>query len=207
MVWGNTEVTILRLGLVQDKMIYAGRPIIHRDSSIDGGVFLGGRQREAIVVDFEKDCYLKEIYEKAKREILEKDFLRKERALPVVYETVDEAMPIRDEKELNRILDKYNLWKDKKVQLGIFINEGVGVCRHCTLACAAILERFKKENIIQGKASVDRSMQGILAHAWCRYTNSGGKVFILDVSNKYLGPLEENINKANWDYRRPGEIK
>jgi len=47
----RTIIMSRRLGL-EDSM-YFGRLVIHRDSPIDGGVYLGKYQREAIVVDSE----------------------------------------------------------------------------------------------------------------------------------------------------------
>ena len=70
--WGKTKAAVERLlqegkiYVVNGEFFYEGRPIIHRDSGIDGGVYLGESEREAIVVDIENSPLLQRIYEKAK---------------------------------------------------------------------------------------------------------------------------------------------
>ncbi len=196
--WNKTQRMQERLGV---KDYYQGRPIIHRDSPVDGGVYLGEGQREAIVVDSEKYPKLRELYKKAKTKATKGGTIREEEILRAVYETVKEAMPNQNNEAVNNLISKAGLQRDRKVALDFFIENGVGVCRHYALACAALLELFKKKGWIGGKISVDRNATNLGGHAWCRYTNSAGQVIILDVARNYLGSLEKGNER--WDYQRP----
>jgi|TARA_B100002003_G_C14024257_1_gene493891 hypothetical protein len=200
--WNKTQVMKRRLGLIGTEL-YKGRPPTCRDSPIDGTVYLGQGQREAIVVDFKKDHKLRGLYERVKDESLENGVFKKGRILGAVYQAVKESMPRQDYEAVKEIIHKYGVQEDGKVLLGLFIREGVGVCRHDALACAALLERFKEEGIVKGRASLDRNSNYLGGHAWCRYTNSGGEVFILDVAQNFLGRLEESLNEDRWAYQRP----
>ena len=202
--WNKTQVMKVRLGLRNlENEFYQGRPVIHRDSRIDGGVYLGQGQREAIVVDFRKDHKLMDLYEKVKDKSLKNGVIKKSRILGAVYGAVKESMPRQDYEAVKEIINRYGVEEDGKISLGVFLEEGAGVCRHDALACAALLERFKEEGIVKGRASLDRNSNHLGGHAWCRYTNSGGEVFILDVAQNFLGRLEESLNEDRWAYQRP----
>jgi len=225
--WDRTQEMKQRLKGKIDRGYYGGRHIIHRDSDIDGGVYLGKNQREAIVVDSEKHPRLRELYETSKDKMTGnrcegrisqvvgdnfEDFsearyheayyyITENSVLKAVYDTVDEAMPNRDKEAVEEILDEHGVEKDGKISLDIFIGRGVGVCRHLALTCAALLELFKKDGVIKGKPGVDRNSNGSNGHAWCRYTNPDGEIFILDVG-RYMGKLSDASEKR-WFYERP----
>lgn len=198
--WNKTNLMEKRLNI---NGVYQGRPIISRDSKIDGGVYLGQGEREAIVVDYSKSPKLRELYEIAKGKSVEGGAINKKRILRAVYDSVKEAMPKQSDEAVNELIQKYNVEKDGKISLDVFLKEGVGVCRHDALACAVLLEQFKKKGIIRGKPSVDRNSNNRGGHAWCRYASDSGKVFILDVRQKYLGSLEDSLEKSKWNYQRP----
>jgi len=198
--WNKTHFMKQRLGIDE---FYQGRHIIHRDSKIDGGVYLGQGQREAIVVDSEKYPRLRELYGEAKKKATENGSIKKDKILEAVYETVKEAMPIQDNDAVEKIIDEYSVRNDGKISLDVFLEEGVGVCRHDALACAALLELFGKDGITRGKASVDRNSTNLGGHAWCRYKNSGNEIYILDVAQDYIGKLED---ASNWEYQRPEDF-
>ncbi|RME54805.1 hypothetical protein D6777_02620 [Candidatus Woesearchaeota archaeon] len=196
--WINTVLTRKRLeDKIQDDT-YKGRPLIFRDSRINGGVYLGSNRREALVVDFDKDSYLSSLYEQAKEKCFMGRKFVKQLVLPTVYSLVQNSMPER----LPHGFLKYSQFKDDvKVYLGFFIKNGKGCCRHRALATAALLEKFADEGYIRGKASVDRNIIGKDSHAWCRYTAHDGTVVILDTQFDYLGPL----NTKPWDYMRKSD--
>ncbi len=206
--WNKTRVMIERLKQkkkikkIGDRDFYQGRPIIHRDSEINGGVYLGQGEREAIIVDFEKHPKLRELYSTAKNKATVNGTIRKDLILQAVFQTVAETMPIQDNDAVERIVRKHGVEKDGKIALDVFLEEHTGVCRHDALASAAILELFKKEGIVNGKPSVDRNSTYLGGHAWCRYTNSVGEVFILDVAQGYLGRLEDASKQNKWAYKR-----
>jgi hypothetical protein len=191
-------------GLIRKEKYFQGRPIIGRDRPINGGVYLGGSEREAIVVDDKKDEQLEKIYKRLLdiRQLAEqngKSF--KDGILNDVWELVDDVMPYDkiNVKRVNNALPG----QDSKVYLSSFL--GGGICRHQALLTAYLLERLAKEGKVNGKVSVDRNyVSGIGGHAWARYTNSAGEVFILDTAQNYIGKLKD-INHNRWFYERPEE--
>lgn len=203
--WDRTFCMTQRLEDRLDEDFYKGRRVIKRDSPIDGGVYLGKSEREAIVVDSVKYPAIRKLYEKAKEKALVDRVdisVAKNLILNAVYDTVKEAMKY-DEKAVDALVNLVNCGKDRKIALDMFIDRKIGVCRHMALACGALLEMFVKEGYLRGKVSIDRNkIRG--GHVWCRYTNSGGTVYILDVAQGYIGKIE---NAKNWDYRRPDESK
>ena len=197
--WDRTEFASKRLEAVLEGELYRGRRIIHRDSPIDGGVYLGKGEREAIVVDSGKDIQILELYEKIKKMARVDVPGFKGRILNAVYDTVIKSM-VPNEPEIEGLLKMLNVGQDGKITLGSFLALKIGDCRHMALACGISLELFKKEGYIKGSASIDRNTVYHRGHVWCRYTNSSGKVFILDAAQKYIGKLNY---ARNWDYKRP----
>lgn len=197
----------------------AGRRIIGRDEKIDGGLYTGTYGGEAIVVDTKKypEAYnglLSEVMTKITRE---DGAIDRAEVLGTVFRTVSEKMKYSQSGVDNLLqeiaegkgLDKFPDFT--KVELSDFIDEGIGVCRHQALTVGIILEKLKETGVIRGDVSVDRSMgwspkgerEG---HAWVRYTNRAGQVYILDVAMGYIGPLEAaEGEKRGWDYLRPEE--
>jgi hypothetical protein len=182
---------------------YQKRPIIHRNTPVLGRVYLGASPREAIVVDSEKYPALKKLYEEAKKRATDSSGkINKGMILGAVYNVVKEKME-PDEEKVDEIIEELGVGNDGKVALDVFIERGVGVCRHHALTCAALLELFKIDGYIRGTPSVDRNSTELGAHAWCRYTNSRGEVFILDPTLGFLGRLEDAEEKGIWQYKRP----
>ena len=203
--WDRTVIMMRRLSL--DEGLYSGLPVIHRDSPIDGGVYLGKGQREAIVVDSQKyPRLLKKLYEIAKKRAMKNETLKKDKILNAVYETVSEALPIQDDNAVRNLIKDYGFQNDIKVSLDLFLNSGIGVCRHSALACGALLELFKKDGIIRGEVSIDRNSTFLGGHAWCRYTSFNRRIFILDVTLQYLGALNDASEKSIWGYKRLEDI-
>jgi len=185
---------------------FQGRRVIGRDMPVIGGVSLGVGRREAITVDIDSSrgyTKLRELYGQARLAASTGGAVERNRVLPAVYETVNSAFKNRSTEAVNALLAKYKVGPDQKIALDVFIAEGVGVCRHVSLACAALLEMFKQEGHIRGEISVDRNGTDEGAHAWCRYTSYSGEVVILDVMQGYFGTLNESTEKAYWDYFRP----
>lgn len=183
--------------------LYKGRPIIQRDSPIDGGVYIGEKEREAIVVDSQKFPELNKLFEKTKARATFHGKVNKNLILQAVYDTVKEAYPNNDSNDLNSLLSKHNVHSDQKIALDVFLKEGIGVCRHTALTCGVLLELFKKKGYLKGTPSIDRNtIPKIGGHAWCRYTNSSGEVFILDPVQNYLGKLSEVPKNHSWIYKR-----
>ena len=91
--WDKTKELRRRLNLRDlERELYQGRHIIHRGSSIDGGVYLGQNQREAIVVDFKKDPKLRGLYEIIKDKSSEMGVVKRGKILRTVFDTVKESI-------------------------------------------------------------------------------------------------------------------
>lgn len=205
-LWNKTVVMKKRL----DNKLYAengntcyqGRPIIHRDSPVDGGVYLGQGSREAIVVDSKKYPLLNKLYEEAKGKVTENGVVQNNKIPQAVYDTVSKHMKY-DDHAVELLVIKLGVEHDGKVALDRFIQEGVGVCRHQALACAAIFERFKKDGYLKSEISVDRNSDTGGGHVWCRLNKPNGEKYIIDVAQHYVGSLENAKGKNRWDYERP----
>lgn len=210
--WDKTEIGVAR---VQNTPFYAeskrekffkGRPIIGRDKAINGGIYLGASAREAIVVDDQKDQQLNDAYDeliKLRKKAQEHGETFKQGVLLDAYNLVKRLIPY-DLNNTDRIVESL-VEPDSKIGLSVFF--GGGVCRHQALLLAYFLERLVKEGYLKGKVSIDRNfVDGKGGHAWVRYTNSVGKVFILDPSQNYVGSLDDiERDDQKWFYERPEE--
>lgn len=124
-------------------------------------------------------------------------------ALRTVFNMVTEMMPYN--KEAVDVIANTRR-PGAKIGLNVYIQNHVGVCRHQALFMGYLLEKLTDDGILHGRASVDRNfIEGEGGHAWVRYVNSEGKVFILDTAQNYVGTLDDSKSNANWDYRRPKE--
>lgn len=215
--WNKTryaEERIRRSGFFEERGIFKrekkfqGRLIIGRDRKINGGVYLGGSEREAIVVDDKKDPAIARIYQELINRRLDaqrRGMGFKEGVLEEVWHLVNQVMPYNEyqvEDVVSRLPEP-----DSKIYLSAFI--GGGVCRHQALLTAYLLERLANEGLVGGKVSIDRNFVPKLGgHAWVRYTNSAGEVFILDSAQPYKGRLDEMSDKEyRWFYERPEDTR
>lgn len=183
---------------------YEGRHVIGRDTDIDGGVYLGGGEREAIVVDSEYGA-IPELYEEAKEQAKNAasraDGRTKDYALFAAYDTVRDAVEF-DGEAVDNIVERNNVAEDGKIALDSFINNGVGKCRHQALATGAVIEQFQEDGYLTGDVSIDRNQDDRGGHAWVRYETSGGDIQIIDPTQDVFAPLEQTVDES-WDYARP----
>lgn len=191
------------------------RPTIGRDTAISGGVYEGRYGGEAIVVDADKYPALNAALEEVKTRITSADgTINKHLALTAVFKYVSEHMKY-SKPAVRTIFETRARGVDgTKVALDVYINAGVGVCRHQALFAGALFEGLVKEGILSGRVSVDRNRvkhdndDEYDGHAWTRYTNSAGEVFIIDVAQERVGPLESFMaarrsgDRRVWDYGR-----
>ncbi len=217
--WEKTARTLRRLehkGQLRDEggtKYFKNRFIIHRDSLIDGGIYPGEEEREAIVVDTAKSPKIMELFEKAYTKChhtitliqdIHTDKFDELEILRTVYDMVKDALPNQTVSATDKLIGALNVKKDAKASLDVFLENGIGTCRHDALLCGVLLELFKKKDIIKGQISVDRNnMNDKEGHAWCRYTAIAGEIFILDVSRDYFGGLKDTEGKTSWIYKRP----
>lgn len=183
---------------------FGRRPIIGRDVPVIGGVYLGASSREAIVVS-ENSKIMTEFYEIIRDQLDEARDAGvniKSRVMKMVFDYVLEAMPYSQE-GVDKIAKDFKLGKDKKISLDIYLLRQSGVCRHQALMVAYVLESLKRDGYVRGNVSVDRNtVKGLGGHAWVRYTNSRGEVYIIDPAQKYLGRLRDTQDDR-WFYERP----
>ena len=194
MKWDRTARAVERVtarGQVTESgttKLYHNRAIIGRDSPIDGGIYIGAYQREAVVVDFFSSPMLKSIFERAKLDISARSLRAELDILKAVYVAVDRAMAY-DLDAVEELVREQGVQEDGEISLGVFADHGIGVCRHMALTCGVIIERLIEEGVMEGSVSVDRKTFKEGGHAWCRYKGPDGAVFIIDVAQKYCGKL------------------
>jgi len=211
--WDRTEVAKAALGDA-----YAERPAIERDTRIKGGVYYGA-SREAISVNpSDYPAVYSDLYSAARRRAMTGGSIEPGKILRAVYKTVLWSMPytqkgvqqLLQNEAQSRGLAKFP--PGKVIDLGAFMKQHVGVCRHQALACAMLLETFKDDGFLIGNVSVERNSrwdpkrEQTDGHAWARYTSQNRQVVILDVAQRYFGPLGtlEELG-SRWNYMRPEE--
>ncbi len=210
--WGYTQsakgIDEIRR-LLNDK-----RHLIERDGSVLNGIYSGGYGGEAIVVDYDREHeYYDRIVDSALDRALKPDGTPdKGRILDSVFEVASETMAYSLD-GADKVNDELGVKDYQKVSLAAYAEAGIGVCRHQALLVTTMLEILHNRGIISGTASIDRNIQWPEegdpgGHAWVRYTNSAGQVYILDVAQKFIGTLDESQSReSGWNYLRPQEIE
>lgn len=189
------------------------RPIIGRDTPINGGVYVGAGEREAIVVDDAKEQLLVDAYaellERRIADVVKNDHRMNQGVLEDVFALVREKIPYSQaivDEVYRKVLQSPNN-PNHKVSLGSYILHKGGVCRHQALLGAYLLEKLAQEGILRGRVSVDRNtVPGKGGHAWIRYTGSHGVVSIIDPAQGYIGRLMD-VKEDRWFYERPEDAK
>jgi hypothetical protein len=206
--WNLTRKVEKRLKLRSENRIdKKGRPVIARDTPINGGVYYGPGQREAIVVNDINQPELRNAYQELisrRQQIATKGGSFKAGFLKTVFEITEELIPTNEQKT-DQLITKYI--QDKDVDLAVFIRNRSGVCRHQALLAGYLLEKAIQNGIIHGQVSIDRNLDTAkqACHAWVRYTNSAGQVYVLDIAQHFLGRIEDT--KGNWSYERPVAVE
>lgn len=186
---------------------YMNHPILGRQStSVDGGVYLGGSAREAIVVDGKSDA-IKGVYDSLNAD-LQSSLQRNETLLTrvillKVMHKVQEVMPY-NEVVAEKIGRQHS--GDKLVGLSTFLKERAGVCRHQGLLAAYLVERLIRDGYMVGGVGVERNtvpgMGG--THAWAVYKAPQGgveQVIVVDPAQSFVGTKAQAQQEGRWDYR------
>lgn len=187
--------------------VYDGRPLIGRDTPIQGGVDYGTFPGPAIVVDPAK--YPRE-FAAFYREVIDRvtyaGVVDRGEVLGAVFDVVRSRMQYSAARSDEMAAGQP---QGQKVALNVYMDAGVGTCRHMALVAGTLLEMLKEDGHIRGDVSIDRSEQWnprqerYSGHQWVRYTNARGEVYVLDPAMGYLGHLDGA--KARWNYSRPDE--
>ncbi len=202
---------------------YLSRPVIgSRMSNIIGGVYLGAHAREAIVVDdvseSEGDKKLLHFYQNEFLPKLQKDLhlycdiTRGANAnvwviLACIYHAVAKAIPYSSLKT-KALLEKHFPagQQDEKIHLAGFITNKTGICRHQALLGGYLIEKLLVETFphirLDGYFSIERNKFVDGAHAWTRFTDATGEVWIIDAAQKQFGRLKD-LKNTGWIYERP----
>ncbi len=216
------EVAELRGQLKREeggRKTFWGRETIGRDSEIGGAstatVDIRSWQAgaEAIVVDGKSpetkqfyQAYMDGVFAKL-RQATEKSgnsWVSEPEVTRAVFETISEKMAYDMElvndwsARLHQIAPEH-----RKVNLGAYLQEGKGVCRHMALMAAWLGGELKEMGYLKGKLTAEVNQNSrIGAHEWARYTDVNGNVTIIDPAQRYYGPLNDS---NSWDYRRDEE--
>ena len=182
-------------------------PIIGRDTAINGGIYLGGSEREAIVVDEDHDPELNNFYNEVVAELTRQSHgqgsLGTQELLDIIFKNAVAKMRY-DGRAIAEIADHFS--GDQKIALGYFLSRQIGVCRQQALLVGYVIERLIRERKSNGYISVDRNELYAGAHVWARYTSAKNQIYILDPAQKYCGRIEDvKYKKRAWSYKRPGE--
>ncbi|MCA9348437.1 hypothetical protein KC867_03440 [Candidatus Saccharibacteria bacterium] len=185
---------------------YLNHPILGRDSkSVEGGVYMGGSAREAIVVDG-KSVAMQKVYkgiESDLRQSFEQNATLPLRAILLkVMDHVQNAMPY-DSSKTEEISHQYH--GDKLVGLSTYLERGAGVCRHQALMAAYILENLVRDGHILGEVGVERNTVEDLGgtHAWAVYKTSSNdkyEVIVVDPAQSFVGTKNQAQHEGRWEY-------
>lgn len=231
---GNTALVLARLGqnagfeppTPEDERApygrYWNRPIIGRDSPIDGGVYIGRKPREAIVVDMSQPGPVREVYETWLKQIQQlapvwpwqhtengqRRAVRKylNTHLPqLVRALVVRELPF-DRTVVAKVAQEHTLGPDDKVRLDVYLRRHGGVCRHQVCLIGALLERLIHEGWLEGAVSIDRKfVPKQYSHAWVRWTTANGKAWIFDAAQDIWTRLDDCEPERRWFYARENE--
>lgn len=186
---------------------YMNHPIIGRASkSVDGGVYLGGSAREAIVVDG-KSVAMENAYKDITSEL--RELFERSETLPIqsilvkVMHKVQEVMPYDGRKA--EAIGWYH-HGDKLIGLSTYIKERAGVCRHQGLLAAYIIENLIKDSYMLGTVGVERNTVEDRGgtHAWAVYKkgpNGAGGVIVIDPAQSFVGTKAQALRGGRWEYR------
>lgn len=204
--------------------VYANRPVIARDTPINGGVWpVGGRHGEALVIDDQK--YPKDFNDKYDEILNRLGLGASSRRIPLNGIMRARGKYSDELEKLNTVFDvvsktlRYDLESTRaiardyqKVTLNSYMREGVGVCRTQAALGAYFIERLIKDGILRGNVSIDRNTSETLdgvsgGHAWTRFTDEQNRVYIIDPAQKFVGKLSDAQKQSDrWDYRRTEDI-
>ena len=196
---------------------YRGKRIIARDTPINGRTYVcvsedshGGEIVEATMVDDKSDKELDKAYKLLRDRLGEKTTLEKKRVgelVRVVNQVTKEVMPNSDHDRISaEFADKSH--RGEPVSLGEYVEKGLGLDRHRALLAGYLLERLKDDEYIHPWGiSIDRNYVPDKGdHAWVRYVNRAGEVFVIDPMFGFAGRLDDS-NRPNWPYERDEDKK
>lgn len=205
---GNTAILLQRLnasGLVEPGSAadaplgwYHGWRIIGAQTRIDGGIYLGRKPREAIVVDMRRpgsdlrrlyETWLARLRDDRDDEAVRRDL--REHLAARVAELVRGYMPY-DEEAVRRLDALGLLQPDQPIDLDVFLHARGGVCRHQVCMVGALLERLVDHGWLFGRVSLERKhVPGWFSHAWVRFDDADGAQWVFDPAQQRYGRVRD----------------
>jgi hypothetical protein len=194
-------------------------------------VYFIARHWEVVVMDSDDDPWLGEALHRIETIVRRLPLRTTASSLHAIFTLVCWLMPYNSN-AVRRVKHKYaGLGEQRervKLPLGMFGREGGGVCRHQGLLAAAMMERLVGLGLLNGKWSVERNMVhdtsgeffddededgnkipavGSAGHAWARFTEPDGTVWIVDPAQGWCRPIEDiPARYGHWRfYARIGE--
>lgn len=188
-------------------------PLITSKSKANYGVYLGqGSSREGIVVNrFDRplEDFINAWTQESGRQRYNLNTPIEQILRRVSVRVADAFGGFKDmPKKVDALNQEYGLTEDKLVNLGFYLEKGIGVCRHRALTAAILLQTLVDTNVLQAEITVNRNtIPGRGAHAWCRVKDlRSGKVFIVDPMMDFVGSTAQ-VTPKNWPYLRARDIK
>lgn len=196
---GNERISIDTAGDLQIDNF----PILTGESTeFNGHLSVGAGAREALLISDQNPEFshiYNSVYSQVIQQLQEQIDARqnyKEHVFTSLFDVLHSTFPNRNVKALDSFLEKLHIPDnaDAVINLGEFMQAGIGVCRHNVALGAYLLERMHNESWVGGQARIKRStVPEMGGHAWIEYTNSDGQVIILDpMTNE--ADLLDNIN-------------
>lgn len=217
---GNTAILLERLtpgdGYVppesgEDDAPYGwfqDRHVIGSQSRVGGGVYLGRKPREAIVVDVRAGGLLRQSLAAWLDDLLVevesglRGPQRPEALVRAVRRQLDTNLPHRlanlvqrtlpfDEAAVQAVARDLKLQPDQCVPLDAYLARKGGVCRHQVCFLGAALELLAADGWLAGRVSIVRKhVPGYFSHAWVRWTRARDNVvFVFDAAQDVFSPL------------------
>ena len=197
---------------------FRDRHIIGTGTRVLGGVFLGHRAREALIVD-ETDPKLQKrlrTFIQMRKDAIHQSFLDggavAEKDTLVLREAFARQLPealfaftrtylVYDESRVARIFREAQLEVDAEFSLDHYLTAHFGVCRQMVLFLVAMFELLEKQGLTKGRMFLARChIPNFLIHAWARYESLDGSVLILDPAQNFLGSLDQGGDMGKFVY-------
>jgi hypothetical protein len=182
---------------------FKGHQVLGRNSKkINGGVYLGGGAREAIVVDGDSEA-IDKVYRPLRKALHKASGthgeLPERTVLSVLNTRVAQALPY-DGVIAEAISSDYH--GDQLVPLSVFIKIGAGVCRHQGLLSAVLLERLITDGFLEGEPGIQRNNKPDYGgpHAWAILKNDTKPAIVIDPAQDFVGTKQEAKTQGRWDY-------
>ena len=197
---------------------FRGRHIIGTGTRVLGGVYLGHRPREAIVLDASsvvlQSCLKSFVADRLN--LMRTKFVHGDLTLDVnqqgvmrafatdlpqaLFEFTLACLPYHENKTAE-VFRRTSLPPDSELALDGYLEARTGVCRHMVLFLVGMFELLAKIGLTQGSMSVCRCyIPNLFSHAWARFEREGSDPLILDPAQNFIGSMENAGEMGKFVY-------